>query len=241
MDWTLATFLLCAGGVTLGALLQAATGLGAGLVVVPWLALVSYHLVPGPVIMASLVLSTLMTVRGRRQIDYRGMPLLLAGLVTGSALAIALLVRLPFDRLGVVFGALVLVAVGLSLRAPEIRPNRAGLFGIGTLSGAMGTAAGVGAPVLALLYQHRSGPELRATLALLYLVSSLMMLALLHFAGRFGLAEIVSGFYLVPGFILGYLLSPRLAGLIDRGYARPAVLVLATVSALVLIGRGLAA
>jgi hypothetical protein len=64
---------------------------------------------------------------------------------------------------------------------------------------------------------------------------------LLHFAGRVGLAEIVSGFYLVPGFILGYLLSPRLAGLIDRGYARPAVLVLATVSALVLIGRGLAA
>ncbi len=239
MEWSLGLFLLCTAGVTLGALLQAATGLGAGLVVVPWLALVSYHLVPGPMIMASLALSTVMAWNGRRVIDRAGLPSLVGGLIVGSALAALVVVRLPFAHLGVLFGTLVLVAVAFSLRAPEMRPGSAGLVGIGAVSGAMGTAAGIGAPVLALLYQHREGPQLRATLAFLYVISSLVMLVLLHLAGRFATGEILSGLLLVPGFVLGYLVSPRLARWIDRGYARPAVLVIATASALVLIWKGL--
>ncbi len=53
--------------LALGSVLQAATGLGAGLVVVPLLALISLDFVPGPVILAALTLAWLMAWRGRTE------------------------------------------------------------------------------------------------------------------------------------------------------------------------------
>ena len=239
MDWSLTHFLLATLTVTTGALIQAATGLGAGLIIVPLLAMLSLSLIPGPMIFASLALSTTMAIAGRSQIDTTGFVPLLSGLLLGTALAAATVVQLPLAQLGVLFGVIILLAVGLSLKQPRFGFSPSGCLGVGLLSGAMGTAAGIGAPVLALLYQHHSGPTLRATLALLYCLSSVMMLVLLHWAGRFGTDELVSGVLLVPGFIIGYLISPRLAQLIDKGYARPAVLLIATLSALLLIARSI--
>lgn len=51
--------------MVLGSVLQAASGLGAGLVVVPLLSLIALDWVPGPCVAASLLLSGLMAYRGR--------------------------------------------------------------------------------------------------------------------------------------------------------------------------------
>jgi len=235
----LTAFLLTISIVVLGALLQAATGLGAGLIVVPLLAMVNLQLVPGPMIFASLALSTVMAYRGRADIAYANVHLLLAGVVLGTVAAAAMLTRLPPEDLGLVFGGFILAAVAISIRSPSIPQVPAGMLGAGTLSGFMGTSAGIGAPVLALLYQHQSGPTIRATLALLYLFSSVVMLLALHLAGRFGDAEFRSGLLLMPGFLLGYLVSLRIVRHVDKGYARTAVVVISTLSALVLIWRSL--
>ena len=136
----------------------------------------------------------------------------------------------------IVFG---LLAVVISIKTPRFHLTSGRVLGAGMLAGAMGTAAGIGAPVLALLYQQLSGPRLRATLAFLYAASSVVVLGVLHLLGRFGTGELLLGLALVPGFVLGYLVSPGLAQYIDRGYARPAVLWVSTLSALLLIGRSL--
>jgi uncharacterized membrane protein YfcA len=239
LDWNLINVCLALGSVCLGSLLQAATGLGAGLILVPMLALISYSLVPGPMIFGSLALSLMMTLQGWKDIDFRGMGLLITGLMVGSALAALLVSRVSFTTLGMVFGSLILLAVGISLLVKEIRISGRPLLLIGALAGVMGTSAGVGAPVLALLYQHRDAQVIRGTLAFLYSVSSVIMLVLLHFVGRFTAPDFISGLILMPGFILGYLVSPRLARFVDAGYARPAVLLLAVLSAGVLIARSL--
>jgi hypothetical protein len=237
MDWNLINIIMALGSVFLGSLLQAATGLGAGLVIAPLLAFISFSLVPGPMIFGSIALSLAMTLRGWRHIDFDQVGYVIVGLLTGTALAAAAIASLPFSRLGLVFGVLILLSVLISLSVREIRIKGSPLILVGALSGVMGTSAGVGAPVLALLYQHREGPVIRGTLAFLYLVSSIVMLIALHFAGRFSMPELVSGLVLMPGFILGFLLSARLAAFVDKGYARPAVLVFATVSAILLIAR----
>lgn len=240
MDWTVANFAIATAIVSAGALLQAASGLGAGLIIVPLLTTVlSTALVPGPTIFGSLALSATMMIAGRRHIDFTETMPLLAGIVAGTIIAAWVIATVPVASLGLVFGIGILIAAALSVRAPRFSLSTRGTLAAGSVAGLLGTSVGIGAPVLALVYQHFLGPALRATLAYLYFFSSIIALVFLHLAGRFGTTELVSGAYLIPGFVIGFFLSPRLAAFIDKGYARPLVLVVATASAFLLIARSL--
>jgi len=232
--------ILAANGVlALGSVLQAATGLGAGLVVVPLLALIGLEFVPGPVILAALALAWLMAWQGRTVISYTGMPLLLGGLLFGMILGTSVLSQVSLQRLGVLFGVLILLAISVSVLGLRVRLTPATVSVAGALAGFMGATSAIGAPVLALLYQHQTGPVLRATLGLLYFVSSIIMLSLLHLAGRFGNNELILGLLLMPGVIVGYLVAGYLSPRIDRGYSRIAVLLISSISAGLLIVRSI--
>ncbi|HHM05838.1 MAG TPA: sulfite exporter TauE/SafE family protein [Gammaproteobacteria bacterium] len=235
MDFSILDFFLSLLVITLSAVVQAATGLGAGLLIVPLLALIHFDLVPGPVIFGSLALTALMSYRGRRDIRYAGMSALLPGLVAGMIVGALTVSYVPPASLGLVFGMLIILAVVLSARGLRVAFKPSVLVAAGVLSGFMGTTAAVGAPILALLYQHEEGKTLRATLAFLYLLSSVLMLLMLHLVGYFSSDHMVLGVYLMPGFVLGYVLAQRLTRQLDSGYTRPAVLMVSVVSALVLI------
>lgn len=235
MDFTVGNFVASACAITLGAVLQASTGFGAGLVVVPLLGLISLELIPGPAIFASLTLSCLMAYLGRARINFLHMKTLMTGLFVGIALGTMSLSEIPLDRAGMVFGVLVLVAVAITAAGVRVRFTRPNVIAAGAVSGFMGATAAIGAPVLALLYQHEEGASLRATLAFLYLVSSIVMLAFLFAANHFGTRELRLGLYLIPGYLIGYVLAAPVAKVLDRGYSRAAVLLISTVSALALV------
>ena len=237
VEWV--EILVANGVLALGSVLQAATGLGAGLVVVPLLALISLEFVPGPVILAALALAWLMAWQGRTVISYTGMPLLLGGLLFGMILGTSVLSQVSLERLGVLFGVLILLAISVSVFGLRVRLTPATISVAGALSGFMGATSAIGAPVLALLYQHQTGPVLRATLGLLYFVSSIIMLSLLHLAGRFGNNELILGLVLMPGVLVGYLVAGYLSPRIDRGYSRIAVLLISSISAGLLIVRSI--
>ena len=235
MPFSLAEFVGSTLVVTVGSILQASTGLGAGLIIAPLLALISLALIPGPIIFASLSLSSVMAWRGREHITYHRMPVLILGLLVGSAIGAWSMTLLPSEQLGLVFGVLILLAVGISFFGIRMRFTRPKLMASGALSGFLGTTSAIGAPVLALLYQYEKGATLRATLGFLYFVSSLMMLTLLHFAGKFGWHEFLLGLWLIPGFVMGYLAAGRIAAFLDQGYSRIAVLLISTLSAVSLM------
>ena len=225
--------------VMLGAILQASTGLGAGLIIVPLLALVSLIFVPGPLVLASMALSGLMAYQGRREIDGRGLPMLLVFLSIGVALGALSIAAIPPQRAGIAFGLLVLIAVAVSAAMPRLERTVPVAAGAGMMSGFMGAISGIGAPILALIYQHEQPRVLRATLGFIFFVSSIAILVCLHFAGRFGWHETWLGLWLVPGYVLGFLVAPPIARVLDRGNSRRAVLVISTLSALVLIARSI--
>lgn len=239
MDFTAANLVASTCAIALGAVLQASTGLGAGLVIVPLLALISLELIPGPLIFASLSLSSLMAVQGRDNIDFSNVRPIMAGLIAGTALGTLSISAVPLDRAGILFGALVLLAVAITAAGVRIRFTRSNLAAAGTLSGFMGVTASIGAPVLAILYQHEEGKTLRATLAFLYFVSSVMMVTFLHFGGRFGAKELQLGLCLIPGFLIGYVLAAPAARFLDRGYSRIAVLLISTASAVMLVVKSI--
>ena len=223
--------------LALGSVLQASTGMGTGILVVPLLALISLDLVPGPVITASLALTVPMTWYGRRHIAHRDLRPLLGGLLIGCVLGAYGMTSVPRDRLGVIFAVVILVAVAITSLGFRIPFTRRNLAAAGLLAGIMGSSSGAGAPPIALLYQHREGEELRPTLAFVYAASSLLILVLLRLTGQYGWHEVLLGLLLVPGYLLGYLIATPVARILDRGQARIAVLLISTLSAIILLVR----
>ena len=225
--------------VLLGSVLQAATGVGGGFVIVPILAWINLQLVPAPVILASLSLSTLMAWRERHAIDWRHLRATMLGILPGAGLGALVLSTVSPERLGIVFGVVVLFAILITSLGPRLTLNSVTAVGAGVIAGAMGASSGIGAAPLALVYQNQPGPQLRSTLAAIYTLASLLMLAILFAFGRFGPQELQSGLLLIPGYVGGLLLTKRFIARLDRAGTRGAVLAVSAVAAVLLIVRSI--
>jgi uncharacterized membrane protein YfcA len=225
--------------VIAGSVIQVASGVGGGFIIVPLLAWIDLGLVPGPLVFASLSLSSLMALREWHAVSWRHIPVILGGLLPGSLFGAWVLISLPPAGLGIVFGTVILLAIIVTALGRQIPLNHATGALIGALSGAMGTSSGIGAPPLALLYQDQPGDRIRATLAVLYTGASLIILAMLFGFGKFAAEEAWSGLLLMPGFVLGYWLANRWTPHIDRDHSRLAVLLVSAIAAVALIIRSL--
>jgi uncharacterized protein len=110
----------------------------------------------------------------------------------------------------------------------------------GVASGVMGTAGGIGGPPLALVYQGRSGPEIRSTLAVAFVVGTGLSLIALFLSGRVGVEHVLLTLQLLPGMLLGLFSTRWIASLLDASWLRPAILAFAAASGLAAVILGLA-
>jgi uncharacterized membrane protein YfcA len=226
------------------ALLQGAVGFGLGMIAIPFLIYLHLRFVPGPLLVAALTLHVLVLRRDRSGIDSSGLTALLGARLLGTIPAAMLLAWLPPESTKVLLAGIVLAGALMSLMHSGGPPNRVVLFIAGLISGFMATAAALGGPPVALVYQRESGLRLRGTLAAYFIIGTVVSLVALTIAGRFTREEIRMGLYLIPGTVIGYLMSRRAAAYLDGGYTRIAVLtvsMLAAVSVLaaVLLGADL--
>jgi hypothetical protein len=99
--------------------------------------------------------------------------------------------------------------------------------------------AAIGGPPIALVYQHASGPTLRATMALYFMLGTVLSIVALWLAGTFGHHELVLSAVLLPGTVVGFVASGPARRLVDGGRVRGLVLAAASLSALVLLGSAL--
>lgn len=228
-------FLLATIAVLLGAIIQGTIGFGLGLFAAPLLILIDPRLVPGPILVSSVVLTILLARREWHSVQGNDLGWAVGGRVVGTLIAMGALSVLSDGRLKLLFGILVLGAVALTASGLRIRPAPRTLSLVGIISGFMGTLTSIGGPPMALLYQHESGPRIRATLSAFFIVGVGLSLAGLAGVGRFGLVELKLGGYLVPGVVIGYGISRFTAGIIDKGFIRPGVLVVSALSALAVI------
>lgn len=225
--------------VLAGAFVQGTVGFGVNILAAPVMALVEPDALPAVLILAALPLATGMLVREHGHIDRDGLRWLLVGRLPGTALGALVVATLPPDDLAAVIGALVLVAVGMSVAAPPLAVTRSTALAVGALSGAMGTASSIGGPPPALLYQHHPGAVLRSTTAALFVVGTILSASALAVAGELTVDDVVLAAVLTPAIAGGLGLSHVLAGHIDAGWLRPAVLVVAAVAGVATMLRGL--
>ncbi len=225
--------------VLVGSTLQGSVGFGMGLLASPLLILIDPRFVPGPILLSTLVLVSLLTLRERHAIDLHGIGWAMVGRVGGTAAAGLVLVSLPGDRLVLLFGFLVLAAVAMSLSPVRLAPVRPVLVAAGLISGVLGTIASIGGPPMALVYQNESGARIRSTMSGFFIAGTILSLAALRGVGRFGLYEVRLALLMLPALLAGYLLSGWTVGVVDRGYMRRAVLAVSAASGVVIVIRQL--
>ncbi|MGH4026631.1 MAG: sulfite exporter TauE/SafE family protein [Pseudonocardiaceae bacterium] len=221
--------------VALAALVQGAVGYGMALVAVPLLALVDTALVPVPLLVLTAGHSVLAVLREGRHADWSGVGWAMLGRLPGTGLGVLAVVAMSQRVFSLLIGTCVLIFVLLSLLTWQPPPRPRSLLVAGVASGAGGTAAGIGGPPIALLYQNATGPRVRGTLAAYFALGSVTSLAALAAAGQVTGATLASAAELAPFLLAGFLLSGPARRVLDRGWTRHAVLTVAAASAGLLV------
>ncbi len=239
MEWTVTNFLVANFIIIVSSILQMATGVSVGMIIVPFLAMISLTLIPTPIIFASLALTMMMAYRGRDQIDFKNMPRVSVGMICGIFAALYLLKSIDTEHLGLLFGVFILFSVIISARVNSFTLSPILNYSGGFVAGLMGAIAAVGGQILALLFQNHPLASIKATLALLYTIFSIVMLVVFYFFKEFSYEQMVSGFYLMPGFIIGFVVAPIFVRYFNPSYSKTAVLLMASIGALMLIAKSI--
>jgi uncharacterized protein len=221
--------------VALGALVQAITGVGFGLVCSPFLVALSgaREGVRLGNLLAILVNSAVLS-RDHRLVDLRGALRLLVPAVAVTPLFAWVVRRIDPDTASVAAGVATLLAAGLlafGLRASRLR-GTGGAVAAGVTSAAMNVVSGIGAPTVAMYAQNAGWPvaTTRATLQVYFLSLNVVTLASL------GLPRLRP--LLVVGLAAGFALGALLLRHVSEVAARRATLALAVLGGLTAIVQG---
>jgi uncharacterized membrane protein YfcA len=223
--------------ICIGAFVHGAVGFGMGLVTAPLLLLIDANYVPGPLLICVLVLTLLMIIRDKKAIDFRGLGWGFVGRIIGTVIAVNILSYLSGPRTSIVCAGLILFAVILSVLKIRAKLTIPTLITAGSVSGIMSTLSSVGGPPLALLYQYENGEKLRATMSGFFLLGNLISVLGLAVAGEFNANHLSVSLPLIPGVLVGFLLSNRVISKLDTRNTRPVVLLVSGLSSLIVILR----
>lgn len=223
--------------VTIGTAIQASIGFGLAMISAPLLMLIEPAFVPGSMVAISLLLAVWMAWDDRHAIDRSVLKAAVAGRLLGTPPAALLVGTASAATFDLVFGVLVLLAIGISLVHSNIKPTSRNVFFATIAAGFMGTISGIGGPPQALVYQNASGAELRGNLSALFLIGTSISLVALAAMGRFGLVDVAYTAILMVGICLGVLCREPVKRRLDKTAARPWLLGLCALSALAVLAR----
>ncbi|GAB4356932.1 MAG: sulfite exporter TauE/SafE family protein [Oricola sp.] len=225
--------------IAFATIVQYRAGVGFGLLAAPLLALFAPGLVPVPIIILTLFTAgaTMLTVHDG--IRWREVAWSVSGRLIGSVAGAAILVRLTDERhFMIVFGALIALAVAMSLAGLRFRFSNRLLLVMGSISGLTATITSVGGPPMAIAYQDQPPDHARPNMSAFFAIGCVVILAVLQVNGLIRAADVVRAAALAPGLLLGVLAAPLFKGLIDRNF-RGILLAISGTAAALLILRGL--
>lgn len=218
-----------------GAILQGSVGFGLGLIGVPLLVMIDPVFVPGPLLLGAFLMNLLVSHREHAAIDFIGVKWAIPGRILGAIFGALMLSLVPKDYLSLLFGAMVLLAVGMTFSGLDLAPSSKNVLVAGTFSGFMGTTSALGGAPMALVYQKQKGSRIRGTLSVIFAVGTAISMVSLVIIGRFGLREVQSALVLFPGVVVGFFLSRHTSRILDRGFIRIAVLITSALSGMFVI------
>ena len=246
------------------ATLQGTIGFGFSILSVPILSLLDPRLAPVPQLLVTIPLTLAMAVRERHAIEPRSLVYVLAGKVPGAGVGVLLLKLASPRMLDGLLAGIVLVAVALLARGgpgvpsvtrtgagsdtddhlASIAPRTAHRTRLGELvagvgAGMMGLIASMSGPPLALLYRQDAGATVRANLAAIFVAGSAVTLTARVVSAEIAWSDVIVSLWLLPAVGAGWMVSRWLAGRVEGKALRLAILGVASLAAVGLLGRAL--
>ncbi|RRC97641.1 sulfite exporter TauE/SafE family protein [Amphritea balenae] len=230
--------------VICGIVLQTWFGIGFGLVAAPLLFLINPSYVPGPILilgtsLSVLVVSRLMLMNNQGEFSWRRIAPAIFARLPGAWLGALLLVSIPAWSLSLLFGVTLLLAVLLTWKVFKVQTTKTSLIIAGFFSGLIGTATSVGGPPMALVYQEQNRITIRNELAAFFLIGTPFSILALYLQGNIDTEIAMLSLKMLPGVIIGFWLANKFDGNISPKSAKPVLLLVSAVSALLVIGKGL--
>ena len=221
--------------VLLGAVCQGSIGMGFGLIASPLLILIDPGFVPAPMIMCGFTLSVLIMLRNRKATDFNALKFSLIGRFIGTVIAVSVIIYISQEAFSLVFGAIIILAVFLSIIKADWELTPFNLFGAGLASGIMATLTSIGSPPMGLLLQKQKGSVLRGTLSGFFTVGAGVSVLFLAFVGKVTAVEGWLFLQVLPALLLGFLLSRYSIRFLDKGYTRALILAISALGGLSVI------
>lgn len=245
---SLATLVLCFATLLLGATTQRVAGMGVGLVADPVLAIL-FGPVDGILLvnMLAVINAAINAIVMRQNVDWHRVALIGSTLVLGAVPAVFMIRTFPSALLQVVVGGFALVGLGVILvggkRLPVVT-GRLGALIAGALGGFMNTVAGIAAPAFTAYAQaaHWNHRSYRATFQVLFVLAGLLSIVVKLGAGVASMHTRVEIWPVaLAGLAAGIILGALLDRVVPPRVAHRTAIVLAMLSALAALVKGLSA
>jgi uncharacterized membrane protein YfcA len=227
--------LVCVAVVYVGATVQASIGIGLGMIASPILALADPDFIPATIMMAVLPLTFAIAWADRDHIERRDVGIALVGRVPGTIAGALVVAAIADEVLAALVAGSVLLAVVASITGNVFRPTDPALAAAGMASGFAGTTTGVGGPPMALTYQNSDPATMRASISAFFSIGSVLSIGALAIAGEIGVRQWQLTALILPGVVLGVVTARLIKDRLRADVVRPAVLVICTATAAVLL------
>jgi hypothetical protein len=225
--------------IVFGSVVQGTIGFGLALLAAPFIAILLPEAIPVTLVLVAWPMGAVTALREHHALDRFALVWMLAGAVPGTLLGLAIIRAASAETLGVIVGVTTLLGVLATMATPPIPVTRTSAGMAGFVGNVTGTAASVGGPPVALLFQHHRGPTVRSTLGAYFAISATLSVVGYALTGEITLDRFLLAVGLLPAVLFGAWLSRHLHRLVDQGWLRPSVLMLSGIAGTIAILRGL--
>lgn len=218
-----------------GACLQSVIGFGLGLLGAPLIFLIMPELVPGPMILNALLLTTLLAVKHQYEIDLKQTTISIFGGTAGVLVAGSVLLYIDAHQYQMMLGICIIGAVILSMVGVTPRISIISNLVAAMISGFMGTTTSAGGAPMGLLYQSEDKNKIKANLSVFFVYINMFGIAVLWFTGAAGHDDLKLFLQCIPAVLTGWLLSFLINRRINEVLVRKLILTVAALAGTILI------
>jgi uncharacterized membrane protein YfcA len=218
-----------------GACLQCVIGFGLGLLCAPILYWLMPELVPGPMILNALLITSILAIKHRGAIDLKHTGYSIFGGAVGVLIAASVMLQVDPHQYRILLGCCLLIAVGLSLTGWSPKLTFISNVLASLASGFIGTTTSAGGAPMGLLYQAQNKDKIKANLSIFFVFINLFGITALLVTGTADSNDLLLFIKCLPAILIGWGLSYFLNNKINEQSLRILIIVVATFSGLALI------